>query len=74
MADCDTPLLLSLASQEASGAVIWLRDLRSEPQGLNIEIHLQKTGNHLAVRVDGFSETGDRPDNDEEQENKNIKP
>eukprot|EP00975_Prorocentrum_lima_P025850 5438907-Prorocentrum_lima.AAC.1 len=68
MADCDTPLLLSLASQTALGAAIWLRALKLELQALNIEIPLQETGQHLAVRLDGFSGTDDKPDNSGERD------
>ena len=44
MEDCDTPLLVSLASQEALGAVLHLREMRMELQTLAVDVQLLKVG------------------------------
>eukprot|EP00975_Prorocentrum_lima_P024374 5127771-Prorocentrum_lima.AAC.1 len=68
MVGCDTPLLLSLASQKALGGVIRLPDMRMELQTLNTEIPLLTAGNHLAISVDDFDDTDGA--NDEDKDNK----
>ena len=54
MDNCDTPLLLSLASQESLGAVIHLQEMRMELRALGVEVPLFKIGGHLAARVDDW--------------------
>ncbi|CAK0828997.1 unnamed protein product, partial [Prorocentrum cordatum] len=56
MDDCDTPLLVSLASQEALGAVLHLREMRMELQTLAVDVQLIKVGGHLAVRLDDWGD------------------
>ena len=54
MEDCDTPLLISLASQESLGAVLHLSEMRMELKTLEVDVVLLKVGGHLAVRVDDW--------------------
>ncbi|CAK0894249.1 unnamed protein product [Prorocentrum cordatum] len=56
MEDCDTPLLVSLASQEALGAVLHLKEMRMELQTLAVDVQLLKVGGHLAVRLDDWGD------------------
>ncbi|CAK0904737.1 unnamed protein product [Prorocentrum cordatum] len=60
MEDCDTPLLVSLASQEALGAVLHLKEMRMELQTLAVDVQLFKVGGHLAVRLDDWGDDGHR--------------
>ncbi|CAK0861813.1 unnamed protein product [Prorocentrum cordatum] len=60
MEDCDTPLLVSLASQEALGAVLHLKEMRMELQTLAVDVQLLKVGGHLAVRLDGWGDDDHR--------------
>ncbi|CAK0838030.1 unnamed protein product [Prorocentrum cordatum] len=54
MEDCDAPPLVSLASQEALGAVPHLKEMRMELQTLAVDVQLLKVGGHLAVRLDDW--------------------
>ncbi|CAK0848557.1 unnamed protein product, partial [Prorocentrum cordatum] len=56
MEDCDAPLLVSLASQEALGAVLHLKEMRMELQTLAVDVQLLKVGGHLAVRLDDWGD------------------
>ncbi|CAK0891172.1 unnamed protein product [Prorocentrum cordatum] len=56
MEDCDTPLLVSLASQEALGAVLHLKEMRMDLQTLAVDVQLLKVGGHLAVRLDDWGD------------------
>ncbi|CAK0817009.1 unnamed protein product [Prorocentrum cordatum] len=60
MGGCDTPLLVSLASQEALGAVLHLKEMRMELQTLAAGVELLKVGCHLAVRLDDWGDEGHR--------------
>eukprot|EP00969_Alexandrium_andersonii_P271346 11993059-Alexandrium_andersonii.AAC.1 len=55
MQSCDTPLLLSLAAQEALGANLRMRTLEMELEELGVVVPLYKARGHLAVRVDGWA-------------------
>ncbi|CAK0827114.1 unnamed protein product [Prorocentrum cordatum] len=56
MEDCDAPLLVSLASQEALGAVLHLKEMRMELQTLAVDVQLLKVGGRLAVRLDDWGD------------------
>ena len=58
MEDCDTPLLVSLASQEALGAVLHLREMRMEGQTPGVDVQLVKASGHLQVRLDDWGDGG----------------
>ena len=61
---CDTPLLFSLASQRALGAVIRTRDLRMELPKLDVSVQLIESGRHLAVAVNDWADGELDGDND----------
>ncbi|CAK0841114.1 unnamed protein product [Prorocentrum cordatum] len=52
MEDCDTPLPVSLASQEALGAVLHLKEMRMELQTLAVDVQLLK-----ALKETAFEES-----------------